>query len=596
MGRTEATGGALLSPRLTPRRTEATGGDASVGSSSSSTQLRSWSNLLDQVNLPGLTGCRTVLVLSDGTLRGFGNDAQGRIRLPPKPFCSRFVQAAAGYEHTVVLAADGSAIAFGDRSHGKCELPVGRYVQVAAGWHHSLLLSFDGKVTAVGKNDCGQCDVPELPSGKRYTLASGGWSHSILLRSDGGAEAFGFAGDQRTRVPPLPPGGRYVHAAAGAYHSLYVRADGAALAAGRNDNGQCDVPPLPEGRRYVQAAAGVAHSVLIRDDGLTVCFGCDSDGQCKVPEQLARKRARAATAGDLFTVVLLDDGTVCAFGLMPDRCDEASVSLAAGVRVVSIASRRSKFESDRVDGRATGEAARVGPAHFALGWNNLESPMRLSSIPLPITGNTQQTEARTTTPRRTPNERDAERDAERTRRLVDETRRLVDETPRRTPRETRRLRPLWEVPQLSQSTPAVEPPSQLTPAVELSAQGAENARRTHGEALRRRVAELEVRAAEAQARAREAQLAAPSQPVGDRRATTESRFEFRSRTTIITYTRRDKGPDSCQICMEDFEDGDCLRLLKCMHHFHASCVDKWLAQTQIPRRLNPSCPSCRTEV
>merc|ERR1719401_2704998 len=32
----------------------------------------------------------------------------------------------------------------------------------------------------------------------------------------------------------------------------------------------------------------------------------------------------------------------------------------------------------------------------------------------------------------------------------------------------------------------------------------------------------------------------------------------------------------CQICMEDFEEGDDLRTLPCFHLFHSHCVDQWL--------------------
>jgi len=42
----------------------------------------------------------------------------------------------------------------------------------------------------------------------------------------------------------------------------------------------------------------------------------------------------------------------------------------------------------------------------------------------------------------------------------------------------------------------------------------------------------------------------------------------------------------CQICMEDFEEGDDLRTLPCFHLFHSHCVDQWL-------KVNSICPICR---
>lgn len=45
----------------------------------------------------------------------------------------------------------------------------------------------------------------------------------------------------------------------------------------------------------------------------------------------------------------------------------------------------------------------------------------------------------------------------------------------------------------------------------------------------------------------------------------------------------------CQICMEDFEEGDELRTLPCFHLFHAKCVDQWL-------KVSSVCPTCRHKV
>jgi len=46
---------------------------------------------------------------------------------------------------------------------------------------------------------------------------------------------------------------------------------------------------------------------------------------------------------------------------------------------------------------------------------------------------------------------------------------------------------------------------------------------------------------------------------------------------------------NCQICMEDFVEGDELRTLPCFHLFHAKCVDQWL-------KVNSICPTCRHKV
>ncbi|KAF8104833.1 hypothetical protein N665_0166s0018 [Sinapis alba] len=45
----------------------------------------------------------------------------------------------------------------------------------------------------------------------------------------------------------------------------------------------------------------------------------------------------------------------------------------------------------------------------------------------------------------------------------------------------------------------------------------------------------------------------------------------------------------CCICLSAYEDGSELRELPCGHHFHCSCVDKWLC-------INATCPLCKYNI
>eukprot|EP00922_Rhytidocystis_sp_ex-Travisia-forbesii_P063838 GHVS01094944.1.p1 GENE.GHVS01094944.1~~GHVS01094944.1.p1 ORF type:complete len:712 (-),score=170.90 GHVS01094944.1:495-2630(-) len=45
--------------------------------------------------------------------------------------------------------------------------------------------------------------------------------------------------------------------------------------------------------------------------------------------------------------------------------------------------------------------------------------------------------------------------------------------------------------------------------------------------------------------------------------------------------------EGCSICLSDFSTGDELRLLRCRHSFHQTCIDRWLL-------LNCCCPLCWT--
>lgn len=62
---------------------------------------------------------------------------------------------------------------------------------------------------------------------------------------------------------------------------------------------------------------------------------------------------------------------------------------------------------------------------------------------------------------------------------------------------------------------------------------------------------------------------------------------YRSREFI---TRRRSCRQQCVICMEDFVDGDCCRVLPtCKHTFHLMCIDPWLT-SQL------TCPICRNPI
>jgi hypothetical protein len=46
---------------------------------------------------------------------------------------------------------------------------------------------------------------------------------------------------------------------------------------------------------------------------------------------------------------------------------------------------------------------------------------------------------------------------------------------------------------------------------------------------------------------------------------------------------------TCNICLEDFKQGQEMRKLSCSHAFHKECIDKWLLQVA-------SCPICKREI
>ena len=50
--------------------------------------------------------------------------------------------------------------------------------------------------------------------------------------------------------------------------------------------------------------------------------------------------------------------------------------------------------------------------------------------------------------------------------------------------------------------------------------------------------------------------------------------------------------EQCGICLMEYQKGDLLRTLPCLHVFHAKCVDHWLKQKALcPQCRQPACPS-----
>lgn len=62
--------------------------------------------------------------------------------------------------------------------------------------------------------------------------------------------------------------------------------------------------------------------------------------------------------------------------------------------------------------------------------------------------------------------------------------------------------------------------------------------------------------------------------------------EIYKKPEVIDTTSNDH---SCAICLDDYEDGDEIRVLKCKHRYHKQCIDMWL-------KNSVQCPFCKRPI
>eukprot|EP00456_Euglypha_rotunda_P027622 TRINITY_DN22043_c0_g1_i15.p1 TRINITY_DN22043_c0_g1~~TRINITY_DN22043_c0_g1_i15.p1 ORF type:complete len:299 (-),score=16.37 TRINITY_DN22043_c0_g1_i15:78-974(-) len=83
------------------------------------------------------------------------------------------------------------------------------------------------------------------------------------------------------------------------------------------------------------------------------------------------------------------------------------------------------------------------------------------------------------------------------------------------------------------------------------------------------------------------------------------RFDVASRMPLISFRSDDETKtgstsdssstrlvhnESCAICLEDFTEGDKVKVLPCKHGFHSACIDPWLNEK------SDLCPICKTSI
>ena len=83
----------------------------------------------------------------------------------------------------------------------------------------------------------------------------------------------------------------------------------------------------------------------------------------------------------------------------------------------------------------------------------------------------------------------------------------------------------------------------------------------------------------------------PRPAPANRGATTE---RIQQLPTLVYKSKVNTGdgttePETCAVCLCEFEEGEQIRTLPCFHKYHACCIDRWLTQKS-------QCPVCRADV
>ena len=203
---------------------------------------------------------------------------------------------AAGYEHTVGLCADGTAVAAGDDAFGQCGVSDWNgLIAVAAGAYHSVGLRSDGTVVAVGDNRYGQCEVSDW---KDVTAIAAGAFDTVALTADGRILFTGFHDFSETVNWPND----LVSIAAGGYSLCAVRRNGTLLAVSPSAK-------APEWEGLSSAAVGIGYSVGLFSDGTVQGHGVT------LP---AWERVVAICAGSTRVLALDAEGTVFEYAFRED--------------------------------------------------------------------------------------------------------------------------------------------------------------------------------------------------------------------------------------------------------------------------------------
>ena len=201
--------------------------------------------------------------------------------------------AAVGWNHGLVVHADGTVTNLGARQYGRGAAESWTdIVKVAAGAFHSLGLRTDGTVVAAGLDMDKQCQVGAWTD---VVIVAAGLRHSVALTKDGHVLA---TGDNSYGQCDVSTWENVIDIRCGGNYTLGLTAEWRLLATGDNGCGQCNVTNWQE---VVAFDAGLWHSVALLSDGRVVTTGASSHDQCGITGSQLFASSRKLTRPDPLT-------------------------------------------------------------------------------------------------------------------------------------------------------------------------------------------------------------------------------------------------------------------------------------------------------
>lgn len=220
---------------------------------------------LKPVKTGRLTYFGTIVLHTDGTMTGWGNDVRGQFKgCNTRTNISTFDT---GIAHVVAVKKDGTVEAWGWNDHGEATVPVGLAgaVAAAAAPYVSVVLKADGSVVAWGKDEGGNVSQMNGQTGVQFVAAALG--HTALIRKDGSVVVMG----QNKDLTSIPAGLKAVQIDLTEKYAIALKPDGTVVAWGSAKNGVLAVPAgLAD---VVSIAAAEDAAAAVTKDGKLVAWG-----------------------------------------------------------------------------------------------------------------------------------------------------------------------------------------------------------------------------------------------------------------------------------------------------------------------------------